>query len=248
MLGGCGPLRNELLHGLPQGEEVQIAHAMSRIEVMARQVLQTPNVEVECAYFFESASASLQWHEPGGKTLEVGFLDNRDCLGLPLILGAGRAPSRCIALTPGEALCISAPRLQRLIADAPTFRRRMLAYVHVSLAHSAQLSHCSKFHSVEERVARCLLTSCDQSGEIVRLTEEGLGAALAVGRAQVARTLVLLEVRGLARVEHGCIRILDRAALERNTCCCYGRMKRQRGKLPSIRSARTRAVILEDTL
>jgi CRP-like cAMP-binding protein len=214
--------RNELLRDLPERESDLIASTAIRVEVKQGQMLQTPDVPLEGLYFFEGASASLQCPGlNGARSLEIGFLDNRDCLGLPLILGSRSAPSRCVGLTDGDALCITASEVNRIISNAPRFLRRMLLYVQLALAHSAQIAFCSRHHTVEQRIARCLLNSLGQSWAMAALlTERSLAAALGAPRAAVTEVLARFQQRGLALVENDQIHVLSRTGLEQCACEC----------------------------
>jgi CRP-like cAMP-binding protein len=154
--------------------------------------------------------------------VEIRTLGSKDFIGVPIVLGTGRSPHRCVVQIAGKALRITANDLLNAIERWPELRRLLLAYVQAALVHSAQLVACNTRHSLSQRLARWLLIANDelQSSEIV-LTHDSLSRALGVRRAGVTTAIGDMEDAGLIRRGRGRIEIINRGGLEEACCGCY---------------------------
>ena len=105
--------------------------------------------------------------------------------------------------------------------DGP-LRDLILRYMQALIWQISQSAACNRFHTVEERLCRWLLTSHDRIGaESVQLTQEALSHMLGATRPNVTDAAINLRTAGLIDYHHGNIRILDRVRLERAACECY---------------------------
>jgi CRP-like cAMP-binding protein len=92
----------------------------------------------------------------------------------------------------------------------------------VSLTQLAQAALCTRYHRVEERLARWLLMTQDRApGGPVYATHEFLAAALGVRRAGVTHAAATLQRRQLIAYHRGVLTVLDRAGLQAAACGCY---------------------------
>ena len=91
------------------------------------------------------------------------------------------------------------------------------------LKHSAQTSRCNGLHTVEARLARCLLETSDRGGSReLRVTHELLAAAIAARRSNVTVAANALRFRNLIDYTRARLTIIDRQGLVRVACGCYG--------------------------
>jgi CRP-like cAMP-binding protein len=82
---------------------------------------------------------------------------------------------------------------------------------------------CNRLHEVDARLARWLLASADRmESESLNLTQEFLAQMLGVQRSTVTVAAGEMQRAGLIGYSRGKINILDRAALIKRTCECYG--------------------------
>jgi CRP-like cAMP-binding protein len=214
--------RNGLLGTLPAEVVEKLRPALELVPLKKRQILHERNVPVTYAYFIERGTASLLSRVEGRNGIEVGSLGHRDFVGVPVILGTGRTPHRCIVQAPGEALRIRAEDLQRAMDECPELRRLLFGYVQALMVQSAQLVVCNTRHSVRERLARWLLVARDRThGNEIEVTHQSLSRALGVRRAGVTTAMGRMEEAGLIRRGRGRLLIVDRDGLEDEACDCY---------------------------
>jgi CRP-like cAMP-binding protein len=157
-----------------------------------------------------------------GQAAEVGTIGNEGVVGLPLLLGAGSAPTSVYVQVPGNGLCMSAARFSAELAKSASMRTVMLRYAHALFNQVAQSAACNHFHTLQQRCCRWLLMTRDrmQTDEF-RLTQEFLSHMLGVRREGVSIAAGDLQKRKLIRYSRGSLRILDRPGLEAVSCGCY---------------------------
>ena len=90
------------------------------------------------------------------------------------------------------------------------------------MVETAQLAACNTCHTLQQRLARSLLTTHDRIGrDEIPLTHQALSRALGVRRAGVTTAMGRMEEAGLLHRGRGRLRIADRAGLEAEACECY---------------------------
>ena len=181
-----GDVRNELLGALDEHDVATILPRLERLHLRPRQVLLERNLPAAHAYFIESGAASMLSRVGDRSWVEVATLGRQDFVGLPIMLGTGRSPHRCVVQVAGEALRIGAEELQKAMDELPALRQILLAYVQSRMVQGAQLVACNTRHSLAERLARWLLSAHDRlEGDVIPLTHQCLGRSLGVRRAGI---------------------------------------------------------------
>ena len=214
--------RNGLVRALPEDALAQLWPQLELVELKRRQVLHERNVPLTHAYFIERGAASLLACTADRGNVEVGLLGRSDLVGLPLVLGTGRTPHRCVMQTAGSALRISADDLSRAMAEIPPLRELLLRYAQAALVEAAQLGVCNSSHTLKQRLARCLLMTHDRmEGNEIPLTHQILSRALGVRRAGVTTAMGRMEEAGWLDRRRGSVLIADRDGLEAEACECY---------------------------
>jgi CRP-like cAMP-binding protein len=95
-------------------------------------------------------------------------------------------------------------------------------YAHAYLGFVMQSTACNAVHSVEQRLARWLLTAQDRiDRNAFPLTQEFVAMMLGTTRPTVTVVARTLQRAGLITYRHGHLTILDREGLEHASCECH---------------------------
>lgn len=216
-------MANQLLASLPLADRTLFVATCEAVELRSAQVLMRPGVRMAYAYFPTEAVLSLGVAPRGtGHWLEVALVGPEGMAGLPLLLGASASTTRVTVLRAGTALRIAAASLREQLLASLSVRERMQRYVLVALTQMAQAALCTRYHQVDQRLARWLLMAQDRAPRAdLHATHESLAASLGVRRAGVTRAAAGLRRRKLIAYHRGVLKLLDRRGLEDAACSCY---------------------------
>jgi CRP-like cAMP-binding protein len=186
-------------------------------------VLYEPKAPITHVYFPLEGMVSLVLTAGDGATLEAGVVGNEGAIGIPLFLGAERSPAKAFFQTPGECLRIGAEPFRAAVERGGQLAFMLKRYTHAMFVQLSQSVLCNRLHSIEERMARWILTTHDRLGsDVLNLTQEFVAQMLGVRRPSVTVVAGVLQQAGLIRYARGRIAVLDRARLEDASCECYG--------------------------
>jgi CRP-like cAMP-binding protein len=96
------------------------------------------------------------------------------------------------------------------------------------LAMTGRTGTCNKLHSLDQQLARWLLTMNDYADDNLRVTHELIALTLGVRRAGISVAANIFRDSGLTAYHRGNIRVLDRTGLE---CECYEVIKEEYDQL-----------------
>ncbi len=214
---------NRLLAALPEIEYQRLEPYLTPASMTLGTVLYEASEKIETVYFPNTALISVVNILSDGLTTEIGIIGGTGVIGLPVILSNGYSSNRAIVQIPDHALKISAIVLKREFDRGEELQRVLLNYTQTRLNETAQIAVCNRHHTIEERLARWLLTVQDltQSNQLP-LTQEFISNMLGVRRSGVTIAAGILQSAGLIRYSRGKITILTRSALENSACECYG--------------------------
>lgn len=219
---------NRLLGLLAPADYERLRPHLRRISLENRQILYSAHRPIASVYFIETGVGSLVSTLTDGRAAEVGTIGNEGVVGLPVILGEGRAPTGVYVQVPGAGLRMKASLFKAELARSATMRAVMLRYVHAFFNQVAQSAACNQFHTIQQRCCRWLLMTHDrvQSDEFL-LTQEFLAMMLGVQRTGVSAAAGALQRDGLIRYRRGTVTMLDRGELERRSCECFAVSRRE---------------------
>jgi CRP-like cAMP-binding protein len=226
------PHANRLLGLLPIRDFERLRPHLHHIPLEYRQSLYRAHKPIEFVYFIETGVGSLVNTMKNGDASEVGTIGNEGLVGLPLLLGDDRGSTSVYVQVPGAGVRMKSTLFAKELAQSASMRAVMLLYAHAFFNQVAQSAACNQFHSLEQRCCRWLLMTHDrmQSDEFL-LTQEFLAMMLGVQRTGVTAAAGALQRAGLIRYKRGNVTILDRSALKRRACECYGVSAREFDRL-----------------
>jgi len=216
-----------ILAALPQQERNFLQQYLGFVLVRPGEVFWEANQPIMSVYFPTAGMVSFVAVMGNGATAEVGVTGREGFVGIPIILGAGRASVRAIAQTEGGGFRIGSELFRQTLPQTPQLEEMLRRYAHAQAMQVAQGAACNCLHQVPERLARWLSMSCDRTGSnVLPLTHEVLAQILGCRRSSVTSAIGQLQKTGIIRSERGRVCILDRKQLESRACECYGVMRR----------------------
>lgn len=213
---------NRLLAALPDNDRRRILGQCELVDLAADDMLHEAGAPLRHAYFPTGGFICLVTPLEADTGLEVAQVGNEGMVGVSLVLSVAESALHHLAHGAGSALRIGAASFRREFRHSPALRRRLYRYVYVNLSQIAQTAACIRFHVLEARLARWLLTTQDRShSDQFHATHEFLAHMLGVRRVGITKAATSLQKRRLISYSRGDIRILDRAGLEAGSCGCY---------------------------
>ena len=215
-------IANRILLNLTPADRKPLRAALEPIHLPFGQVLYNIGSAIDFVYFHNTGMSSLISYTQEGGRIEVGMVGYEGVTGLQAFLGTGISDHYAVMQLADEGLRMPADQFKQACAALPSLQTMMLRYTQTMMTQFTQSVVCTRFHSIEQRLCRWLLTSQDavRSDEI-RLTQEFLAAMLGVNRPGVTLAARLLQNAGLIDYRRGLILILDRQGLEAASCECY---------------------------
>jgi CRP-like cAMP-binding protein len=215
--------KSRILAALPPSEFARIQAQLERVYLEKGKLVYLTGDRIRYVYFPVEGLLSLTSATETGSTVEVAMVGNEGAVGIPVILKKGMMSYEVSVQIPVDAFRIKAEVVQEEFDRGEQLQAHMLAYTHLLMAQIAQLSICNRFHTIEQALSRWLLMAQDHvNTKSLNLTQENISNAIGVPRTAITTAAGNLQRAGIIRYSRGNIEILDRAALQANSCECYG--------------------------
>ncbi len=217
------PDSNALIAALAPEDRAALLEAATPFEFEVGHVFCEAGDEVCALEFVERGIISAVATLEDGRTIET-FMIGREGCSHPFASDAvTRCYSRLVAQFAGVARKIDATRFRALVDERPGIRDVLAAYGVRLMGELEQSVACNALHRAEQRFAKWLLRCHDRiEGDQLFLTQEFLASMLGSQRTTVNEAAQQLQRAGAIRYSRGRVMILDRVALERASCECYG--------------------------
>jgi hypothetical protein len=213
---------NRLLAAIARKGRNRLIAACDDVSLHALQIVHEPGDRIRHVYFPIGSLVSMMIPVDGRSIIEVELVGDEGMIGLPLVQGVDISPLRAVVQGAGPALRMGAATFRRELDASPQLNRVLQRYVQVCFWQLAQASACTRFHLVEQRLARWLVMTQDRAHcSQFHVTHEVLASMLGVRRVGVTRAASALQRHGLIRYHRGDVTILDRAGLRAAACSCY---------------------------
>jgi CRP-like cAMP-binding protein len=221
------PSENHLIALLPRRDRVALLADCEQVQLSLGGVLCRFGETTRHVYFPDDCVISLLTAVDGEPCLEVGMVGREGMVGVQLALGVSATPLHAWVRGAGSAWRIAAAPFRRQLSNSAAMQRSLHRYVCVLMSQLATAAACTRFHSVELRLARWLLMTHDRApADGLHLTHELLGHMMGVRRVGITGAASTLRRQGLINYRRGRITVLDRAGLEAAACSCYAADRR----------------------
>ena len=220
-MAATGPgSQNRLLRGLSREDHRSLAPHLMHVPLSLDDVLVERNKANHHVYFPLAGLISI--HTIFTDHVSLDMVGKEGMVGIFIAAGVDAPHARIAVQGTGSALRIAASKFRMLANGSGSLQRQMHRHTCRLLRHSAQTSRCNGLHTVEARLARCLLETSDRAGSHeLRVTHELLADAMAARRSNVTVAANALRVRNLIDYTRARLQIVDRRGLIKAACGCY---------------------------
>jgi CRP-like cAMP-binding protein len=227
MDASVAPLRaNGILQHLSSKTLVLIEPYLHKMKLAQGVVLHETGEPITNVYFPLSGMVSMLAVLKTGEAIEAGIIGREGFVGGHLGPRGWRPFGHAVMQMAGEVMRLNVRHFKK--AYDASDELRILANGYQSVVHfqAQQTAACQALHQVEPRMCRWLLQAQDAvGGDILNLTQEFLSHMMGVRRTSVSGSANKLQEDGLISYKRGVIRILNRKALEKNSCECYAAVR-----------------------
>ena len=225
-------LRNSLLAALLATEYRRLLPRLEHVTLKRGAIVYRADQEIEHVYFPEEAVIAMVDTTDDDRTIEVGVIGREGIVGINIFLGGVITPDKAIVQLSGGAMRMKAKDLRKEVRFGSPLQRLLLDYTRTFVAVISQSVACSQHHSVEQRLARWLLTMNDYAGSREFLmVQESIAAMLGVRRVSITDAAGKFQAAALIAYRRGRVSILDKPGLEKQSCECYRFIRQQYQRL-----------------
>lgn len=172
-------------------------------------------------------------------------------VGLSVIADDGFEETEIRVLVGGTALAIRARTLREIVTRVPEIGSVLMKFNRMLMAQLSVSISCMARHSLEQRLARWLLTAEQRKGDVdLDVRQETLAEVLGVRRTGISEAMGRLTAAGVVEHARGRIVIRDLAGLRARSCECFEEAEAARGRgapdvvvSPPIPAARLKALV-----
>ena len=207
----------------PHLRTVDLTHELVLVEI---------DDKLKRAYLPHRGIISLVVKLARGEQIQVAMIGRDSIFGVFSALGDPTALNSAVVLIPGVASTLDVDRLRAAADQSATFRATLMRHGLAVYAQIQQTVGCNASHSVESRLARCLLQTRDLAGsDKLVLTQESIAQMIGARRNSVSLVANTLQQANFIHYSRGHIELNDPDALGRTACECYATVKAQYNRL-----------------
>ena len=167
-----------------------------------------------------------------GEQVQVAMIGRDSIFGTFSALGDPTALNSAVVLIPGVASTLDVDRLRAAADQSATFRAILMRHGLAMYAQIQQAVGCNASHTVESRLARCLLQTKDLSGsDKLVLTQEAMAQMIGARRNSVSLVATMLQQANFIHYSRGRVELNDPDGLSKTACECYATVKAQYERL-----------------
>lgn len=216
-------ITNALIDALPRAARSRLLSICESVDLVSGRLVSGTDTPTRHVYFPTGSILSLMTSSKDSPVLEVGMVGSEGMLGLQVVLAIDSIPLQADVRGSGGALRIATELFNRELASSRPLRQRLNCYLQVTLLQFTLEARCARFHQINQRLARWLLMTQDRThADSLSVTQALIAHMLGVRRVGIATAASELQRRGIIRYSRGILTVVDRKALESQSCACYG--------------------------
>jgi CRP-like cAMP-binding protein len=202
------------------------------VDLAPESVLVEVDEALKRAYMPHRGVISLVVKLTKGENIQVAMIGRDSIFGAFSALGEPTALSSAVVLVPGEASTLELEHVRAAADRSPSFRAALIRHGLAVYAQIQQTAGCNASHTVETRLARCLLQTRDLSGsDKLVLTQESMAQMIGARRNSVSLVANTLQQAKFIHYSRGHIEITNLDGLSKTACECYATVKTQYNRL-----------------
>src|SRR5665213_225456 len=222
------PVKNDILRALLNSEYRHLSPKLERVDLRRGEIIYQAAQSNDHVFFPETAVVAMIDTVEDGATVEVGIIGHEGMVGINSFLGCLVTPDKAIVQISGSAMRMKTNDLRKELRVGSPLQRLFLRYTQALLAIISQSVACSQHHTVGQRLARWLLTMHDHAeSNQFEMPQKSIAAMLGARREGVTEAAGRLQAARLITYRRASISILDEAALKKQSCECYGFIRKQ---------------------
>jgi CRP-like cAMP-binding protein len=223
---------NGFLSALSADDFELIRPHLRTVELPQESVLVEVGEPLKRAFLPHKGVISLVVKLAKGEHVQIAMIGRDSVFGSFSALGDPTALNSAVVMVPGIASTLDVDRLRAAADQSATFRSTLVRHGLAVYAQIQQTAGCNASHTVESRLARCLLQTYDLSGgaQLV-LTQEAMAQMIGARRNSVSLVANTLQQANFIHYSRGHIEILNIDGLSKTSCECYATVKAQYDRL-----------------
>jgi CRP-like cAMP-binding protein len=223
---------NGFLSSLTADDFELVRPHLRTVDLPQEMVLVEVDELLKRAYLPHRGVISLVVKLARGENVQIAMVGRDSIFGSFSALGDAVALNSAVVLVPGMASTIDIDQLRAAADQSPTFRTTLARHGLAVYAQIQQTAGCNASHTVESRLARCLLQTRDLSGsDKLVLTQESMAQMIGARRNSVSLVANTLQQANFIHYSRGHIEITNLDGLIKTSCECYATVKAQYNRL-----------------
>lgn len=192
------------------------------VELGVPRHLESPGESIGQLIFPERGAASMTTTFADGSQVEIGLYGHESVIGISALMGTKQSLNRVYMQIPGSGFVSSITDGRREFQRGEHFQRLALAFVQAQFVQVGQSAACNAKHSIEQRLARWLLTCADRSRSTkFAISQDFIATMLGIRRMSAGAAIGELKLRSIIEHHRNEITLVNRQALESEACECY---------------------------
>jgi CRP-like cAMP-binding protein len=223
---------NGFLSSLSADDYELVRPYLRTVELVQESILVEVGDPLGRAYLPHRGVISIVVSLARGEHVQIAMIGRDSIFGSFSALGDPTALTSAHVLVAGVASTLDLDRLRAAADHSATLRAALGRHAQAVYAQIQQTAGCNVSHSVESRLARCLLQSRDLSGsDRLVLTQESMAQMIGARRNSVSLVANMLQQAKFIHYSRGHIEITNLDGLTKTSCECYGTVKAQYERL-----------------